>query len=228
MKSFEDIKKNRLLSEHNRLNVAKKRLNVPGGIAKSIRQKEQIDYSLSVLDNIDETVKMEISYNANLLFEFIYSETQYTIFTKMFYSRMLEYIRFIETGECVDNKFNPEVINLIKYFDFNLSDILKLVEFDSDVTLKDGFSKFINDYYGTNIPLLSEWVIMDENDRLLCTEEELKNYDISEICLQFKNGDFMINRFNSMYPMLYKKDMIEYFGEEHFSEDDDVYLRRNL
>ena len=201
MKSFEDIKKNRLLSEHNRLNVAKKRLNVPGSIAKSIRQKEQIDYSLSVLDNIDETVKMEISYNANLLFEFIYSETQYTIFTKMFYSRMLEYIRFIETGECVNNKFNPEVINLIKYFDFNLYDILKLVEFDSDVTLKDGFSKFINDYYGTNIPLLSEWVIMDENDRLLCTEEELKNYDISEICLQFKNGDFMINRFNSMYPM---------------------------
>ena len=228
MKSFEDIKKNRLLSEHNRLNVAKKRLNVPGSIAKSIRQKEQIDYSLSVLDNIDETVKMEISYNANLLFEFIYSETQYTIFTKMFYSRMLEYIRFIETGECVNNKFNPEVINLIKYFDFNLYDILKLVEFNSDVTLKDGFSKFINDYYGTNIPLLSEWVIMDENDRLLCTEEELKNYDISEICLQFKNGDFMINRFNSMYPMLYKKDMIEYFGEEYFSEDDDMCLRRNL
>lgn len=228
MKSFEDIKKNRLLSEHNRLNVAKKRLNVPGSIAKSIRQKEQIDYSLSVLDNIDETVKMEISYNANLLFEFIYSETQYTIFTKMFYSRMLEYIRFIETGECVNNKFNPEVINLIKYFDFNLYDILKLVEFDSDVTLKDGFSKFINDYYGTNIPLLSEWVIMDENDRLLCTEEELKNYDISEICLQFKNGDFMINRFNSMYPMLYKKDMIEYLGEEYFSEDDDMCLRRNL
>ena len=228
MKSFEDIKKNRLLSEHNRLNVAKRRLNVPGSIAKSIRQKEQIDYSLSVLDNIDETVKMEISYNANLLFEFIYSETQYTIFTKMFYSRMLEYIRFIETGECVNNKFNPEVINLIKYFDFNLYDILKLVEFDSDVTLKDGFSKFINDYYGTNIPLLSEWVIMDENDRLLCTEEELKNYDISEICLQFKNGDFMINRFNSMYPMLYKKDMIEYFGEEYFSEDDDMCLRRNL
>ena len=228
MKSFEDIKKNRLLSEHNRLNVAKKRLNVPGSIAKSIRQKEQIDYSLSGLDNIDETVKMEISYNANLLFEFIYSETQYTIFTKMFYSRMLEYIRFIETGECVNNKFNPEVINLIKYFDFNLSDILKLVEFDSDVTLKDGFSKFINDYYGTNIPLLSEWVIMDENDRLLCTEEELKNYDISEICLQFKNGDFMINRFNSMYPILYKKDMIEYFCEEYFSEDDDMCLRRNL
>ena len=228
MKSFEDIKKNRLLSEHNRLNVAKKRLNVPGSIAKSIRQKEQIDYSLSVLDNIDETVKMEISYNANLLFEFIYSETQYTIFTKMFYSRMLEYIRFIETGECVNNKFNPEVINLIKYFDFNLYDILKLVEFDSDVTLKDGFSKFINDYYGTNIPLLSEWVIMDENDRLLCTEEELKNYDISEICLQFKNGDFMINRFNSMYPMLYKKVMIEYFGEEYFSEDDDMCLRSNL
>ena len=141
---------------------------------------------------------------------------------------MLEYIRFIETGECVNNKFNPEVINLIKYFDFNLSDILKLVEFDSDVPLKDGFSKFINDYYGTNIPLLSEWVIMDENDRLLCTEEELKNYDISEICLQFKNGDFMINRFNSMYPMLYKKDMIEYFGEEYFSEDDDMCLRRNL
>lgn len=38
----------------------------------------------------------------------------------------------------------------------------------------------------------------------------------------------MINRFNSMYPMLYKKDMIEYFGEEYFSEDDDMCLRRNL
>lgn len=228
MKSFDDIKKDRILSEHNRLNVAKKRLNVPGGIAKSIRQKEQIDYSLSVLDNIDETVRMEISYNANLLFEFIYSETQYTIFTKMFYSRMLEYIRFIENGESVNGNFNFEVIHLIKYFDFNISDILKLVEFDSEDTLKDGFSKFINDFYGTNIPLLSEWVVMDENDRLLCTEEELKNYDISEICLQFKNGDFMINRFNSMYPMLYKKDMIQYFGEEYFNENTDKCLRRNL
>jgi hypothetical protein len=69
---------------------------------------------------------------------------------------------------------------------------------------------------------------MDENDRLLCTEEELKNYDISEICLQFKNGDFMINRFNSMYPMLYKKDMIQYFGEEYFNENTDKCLRRNL
>ena len=217
MRSFDDIKKIRLLSENNRLNVAKKRLNTSNSFSRIIKQKEQIDYSLSVIENIDEAVMMEISYNANLLFDLISSETQYTIFIKMFYSRILEYIRYIEKGEVDSEKFNKNVIDLIKYFDFTKEDILKLVEFRNDDSLKNEFSKFINNFYGTVIPNDSEWIIIDDDTRELFNEEELANLDIYDIYLQFRNGDFMINKFGSMYPMLYKKDMIEYFGEKLFN-----------
>lgn len=219
MRSFEDIKKNRLLSEHNRLNVARKRLNTSSGIARTIRQKEQIDYSLSVLDNIDETVKMEISYNANLLFDLISSETQYAVFIVMFYSRILEYIRYIEKGEFDLEKVNMKIVELIKYFDFTKDDILKLVELDSKDSLKDTFIKFINEFYGTEIPSEYEWVKIDEDTRALLNEEESATLDIYDIYLQFRNGDFMINKFNSMYPMLYKVDMIEYFGDKLVFDD---------
>ena len=217
MRSFDDIKKIRLLSENNRLNVAKKRLNTSNSFSRIIKQKEQIDYSLSVIENIDEAVMMEISHNANLLFDLISSETQYTIFIKMFYSRILEYIRYIEKGEVDSEKFNKNVIDLIKYFDFTKEDILKLVEFRNDDSLKNEFSKFINNFYGTVIPNDSEWIIIDDDTRELFNEEELANLDIYDIYLQFRNGDFMINKFGSMYPMLYKKDMIEYFGEQLFN-----------
>ena len=217
MRSFDDIKKIRLLSENNRLNVAKKRLNTSNSFSRIIKQKEQIDYSLSVIENIDEAVMMEISYNANLLFDLISSETQYTIFIKMFYSRILEYIRYIEKGEVDSEKFNKNVVDLIKYFDFTKEDILKLVEFRNDDSLKNEFSKFINNFYGTVIPNDSEWIIIDDDIRELFNEEELANLDIYDIYLQFRNGDFMINKFGSMYPMLYKKDMIEYFGEKLFN-----------
>lgn len=217
MRSFDDIKKIRLLSENNRLNVARKRLNTSNSFSRIIKQKEQIDYSLSVIENIDEAVMMEISHNANLLFDLISSETQYTIFIKMFYSRILEYIRYIEKGEVDSEKFNKNVVDLIKYFDFTKEDILKLVEFRNDDSLKNEFSKFINNFYGTVIPNDSEWIIIDDDTRELFNEEELANLDIYDIYLQFRNGDFMINKFGSMYPMLYKKDMIEYFGEKLFN-----------
>lgn len=219
MRSFDDIKKIRLLSENNRLNVARKRLNTSNSFSRIIKQKEQIDYSLSVIENIDEAVMMEISYNANLLFDLISSETQYTIFIKMFYSRILEYIRYIEKGEVDSEKFNKNVVDLIKYFDFTKEDILKLVEFRNDDSLKNEFSKFINNFYGTVIPNDSEWIIIDDDTRELFNEEELANLDIYDIYLQFRNGDFMINKFGSMYPMLYKKDMLEYFGEQLFNEE---------
>lgn len=219
MRSFEDIKKNRLLSEHNRLNVARKRLNTSSGIARTIRQKEQIDYSLSVLDNIDETVKMEISYNANLLFDLISSETQYAVFIVMFYSRILEYIRYIEKGEFDLEKVNIKIVELIKYFDFTKDDILKLVELDSKDSLKDTFIKFINKFYGTEIPSEYEWIKIDDDTRTLLNEEESVTLDIYDIYLQFRNGDFMINKFNSMYPMLYKVDMVEYFGDKLVFDD---------
>lgn len=217
MRTYEDIKKNRLLSENNRLNVARKRLNTSVGVARIIRQKEQIDYSLSVLENIDETIKMEISYNANLLFDLISNETEYTIFIKMFYSRILEYIRYIQKGEEESDKFDKKIVDLIKYFDFSKDDILKLVEFGSIDSLKNDFIRFINNSYGTDIPMESEWIVIDDETRDLFSEEELANLDIYDIYLQFRNGDFMINKFNSMYPMLYTKDMIEYFGRELFN-----------
>ena len=217
MRTYEDIKKNRLLSENNRLNVARKRLNTSVGVARIIRQKEQIDYSLSVLENIDETIKMEISYNANLLFDLISNETEYTIFIKMFYSRILEYIRYIQKGEEESDKFDKKIVDLIKYFDFSKEDILKLVEFGSIDSLKNDFIRFINNSYGTDIPMESEWIVIDDESRDLFSEEELANLDIYDIYLQFRNGDFMINKFNSMYPMLYTKDMIEYFGRELFN-----------
>ena len=201
MRSFDDIKKIRLLSENNRLNVAKKRLNTSNSFSRIIKQKEQIDYSLSVIENIDEAVMMEISHNANLLFDLISSETQYTIFIKMFYSRILEYIRYIEKGEVDSEKFNKNVVDLIKYFDFTKEDILKLVEFRNDDSLKNEFSKFINNFYGTVIPNDSEWIIIDDDTRELFNEEELANLDIYDIYLQFRNGDFMINKFGFMYPM---------------------------
>jgi hypothetical protein len=217
MRTYEDIKKNRLLSENNRLNVARKRLNTSVGVARIIRQKEQIDYSLSVLENIDETIKMEISYNANLLFDLISNETEYTIFIKMFYSRILEYIRYIQKGVEESDKFDKKIVDLIKYFDFSKDDILKLVEFGSIDSLKNDFIRFINNSYGTDIPMESEWIVIDDETRDLFSEEELANLDIYDIYLQFRNGDFMINKFNSMYPMLYTKDMIEYFGRELFN-----------
>lgn len=225
MKCFEDIKKSRLLSENNRLNVARKRLNTYTGVSRIIKQKEQIDYSLSVIENIDEAVMMEISYNANLLFDLISSETQYTVFIKMFYSRILEYIRYIEKGEIDSDKYNKNVVDLIKYFGFTKEDILKLVEFGNVDSLKDEFIKFINGFYGTVIPKDSEWIVMDDDTRELFNEEELANLDIYDIYLQFRNGDFMINKFGSMYPMLYKKDMIEYFGEQLFNGES-ISLRR--
>ena len=40
--------------------------------------------------------------------------------------------------------------------------------------------------------------------RELFNEEELANLDIYDIYLQFRNGDFMINKFNSMYPIYLK------------------------
>ena len=167
--------------------------------------------------DIDEAVMMEISYNANLLFDLISSETQYTVFIKMFYSRILEYIRYIEKEEIDSDKYNKNVVDLIKYFGFTKEDILKLVEFRNDDSLKNEFSKFINNFYGTVIPNDSEWIIIDDDTRELFNEEELGNLDIYDIYLQFRNGDFMINKFGSMYPMLYKKDMIEYFGEQLFN-----------
>ena len=156
MRSFDDIKKIRLLSENNRLNVARKRLNTSNSFSRIIKQKEQIDYSLSVIENIDEAVMMEISYNANLLFDLISSETQYTIFIKMFYSRILEYIRYIEKGEVDSEKFNKNVVDLIKYFDFTKEDILKLVEFRNDDSLKNELLyPIIHHYFATELCCLN-------------------------------------------------------------------------
>ena len=216
MRSYEEIRKNRLLIENNRLAVARKRLNGSLNTARNIRQKEQIDYSTAVIENIDEVVKIQISYNANLLFDLVSKETKFTVFTKMFYAKILEYIRYIENPKInLNSSFNPEIVELINFFGFTKKDILSLVDVNMNVSLKDEFIGFINEIYNTNIPRLSEWFELDDDLRDKLNDEELKNIDIYTIYLQFRNGDFVVEKFGCIYPLLYESDIVEYFGDEY-------------
>lgn len=206
MKTFNELKKNRLSSEKIKL-ANDNRYN------KQLAHFEQIKNSLEVIENIDEAVKIEIAIYANTLHDELRNEsTAYT-----FYSIFKKYIYDAETkfanGNIYSNNlelspgYNLMIIKSIQYLGFTIKDLQQLMDNNIDIFIKDVFINYINNFYNTYIPLSFEWKEYFDYPLPEC-KLEMTESNCRYSLLKLRNGD-LVSKEN--YPLKYEADILKEF-----------------
>ena len=219
MKTFEELKKTRLTNEKIKLVDAEKKYDDSHNNTwyQNYAYYKQMENSKKVIENIDESVKMEIALYTNILYDSLSEASNYCIFSENFNNLFQKYINDAETifkdGNIysfridLDALYPLEIIQAIVYFGFTKDDLQMLSKKQNGIITKDIFIQFINDCYGTNIPLKSEWVEFFAKP-MPQTIFEMKQYNCNHNLLLLRNGKLM----DGNYPLQYEDDILKKFN----------------
>lgn len=213
MKSIEILRRERLHKENDRIAHLLSLYNDSGidAVTKSELEK-RIKFSKLVIGNLNETVNIVIAKHANLLMNGIHESLKYFEFNDLFFSGINEYLNKVANLRCENNLYirnaesgyNLDIQRAILFFNFTYGEIKKIM-----VMTRDEFMCFINEKYGTNIPMLSEL----EDAKLRWSEsgndlEQVRNARKLKL-LGLRNGAFI----QTEYPLMFERDIIEQYDE---------------
>ena len=213
MKSIEILRRERLHKENDRIAHLLSLYNDSGidAVTKSELEK-RIKFSKLVIGNLNETVNIVIAKHANLLMNGIHESLKYFEFNDLFFSDINEYLNKVANLRCENNLYirnaesgyNLDIQRAILFFNFTYGEIKKIM-----VMTRDEFMCFINEKYGTNIPMLSEL----EDAKLRWSEsgndlEQVRNARKLKL-LGLRNGAFI----QTEYPLMFERDIIEQYDE---------------
>lgn len=225
MKTFDELKQDRIKFETEKINSETKSLEYDNPSEyKRTELKNNIKKRKRVLENIDEVVKSEIAYYINILYENLNIYQIHPNFDKLFYNDFIMFITKITNLSLTkDNKFkansyygyNLDVQDAILYFDFTLDELNFLVKEKFNQDTRDKFIIYINNQYGTDIPLLSKLEYAKKRLFECWFHEKLKfTKDKEHKILKAKNGEFMKkDRNRHIYPQYYQSSIIEYYDK---------------
>lgn len=215
MKSFEDLKKERILIEQQKLIDAQRKEKVINyNWNDSYKNYVQIANSQKVLENIDEAVKMEIALQTNILYQSLRDCSSYNSFYDVFRKYINDASTIFVDGNVYS--FHPElpalydysIIRAILYFGFTENDLQNLIDEKKDIRSRDNFVFFINNYYGTDIPLVYEFKLLSESP-LPETMLQKKKLNLELSLFRLRNGELM----DGNYPLQYEADILKQYGE---------------
>lgn len=213
MKSIEILRRERLHKENDRIAHLLSLYNDSGidAVTKSELEK-RIKFSKLVIGNLNETVNIVIAKHANLLMNGIHESLKYFEFNNLFFSDINEYLNKVANLRCENNLYirnaesgyNLDIQRAILFFNFTYGEIKKIMSMT-----RDEFMCFINEKYGTNIPMLSEL----EDAKLRWSEssndlEQVRNARKLKL-LGLRNGAFI----QTEYPLMFERDIIEQYDE---------------
>lgn len=206
MKTFEELKKQRLEKEEKIIALSREKLkNEP----ISEDQKSLINFkmqdAMKAVENIDEVVKMQIAYNVNSLFNGLEWYLLHGVTACISNPE--------KNGELLKNEHFLRLQQSISYFGITFKELKDLISGIFSGRTRDALVIFINDRFDTNIPLAAE--LIDAGQK--ATEVYLK--DSSEKNLAYKkyhilrltNGDYLEN---GEYPLYYQSDILAQYSND--------------
>lgn len=227
MKTFEELKLERLAIEERKLNDSKRKRGDNNSWNQEYTYYKQIKNSQEVIENIDEAVKMEIAANANILYNELLemSDSATPNRAAEFYLNLKKYIIDSDTkfkdGIYFDYpNLSPlypyDIIRVIKYFGFTQTDLYRLISEKIQIENRDDFIQFINNFYGTNIPLRTEWL-----ELRLIPINSTKEFNHKHLLLLLRNGELM----DGNYPLKYETDVLG-TSYKHQEQTDPVLIKK--
>ena len=217
MKSIEILRRERLHKENDRISHLLSLYNDSGidAVTKNELHK-RIDFSKKVSGNLNETINIVIAKHANLLMNGIHESLKYYEFNDLFFSDINAYLNRVANLNCVNNlyvriaesAYNLDIQRAILFFNFTYGEIKEIMKMT-----RDEFMCFINNKYGTNIPMMSEL----EEARLKWSEscndlEQVKNACEMKL-LGLRNGAYI----QTEYPLFFERDVISQYEELELS-----------
>ena len=225
MKTIKKLERERLHKENTRIRHLLAIYKDPSTDALTKDEiKKRIKFCKLAIGNLPETVKIEIAKHANLLMNGIQESMKYNEFRNLFNSDINQYLSRVASLKLKNNRYvkeknsgyNLDMQRAILFFDFTEDEIKKIM-----TMTRDEFIVFINEQYGTQIPMLEELRIAEErrqnayNDTLeqvKCAKEK--------VILQVRNGVYI----QTEYPLYYEHQVIEYYDK--LIEDAEKELKR--
>ena len=213
MKSIDVLRRERLRKENDRIAHLLSLYNDSGidAVTKNELYK-RIDFSKKVIGNLNETINIVIAKHANLLMNGIQESLRYYEFNDLFFSDINEYLNRVANLRCennlyvknADSGYNLDIQRAILFFNFTYGEIKKIM-----CMTRDEFMCFINEKYGTNIPMMSELEEAREKWNNSCNDlEQVKNAKNLKL-LGLRNGAFI----QTEYPLMFERDIIEQYDE---------------
>lgn len=213
MKTINMLERERLHKENERIShlLAIYNDSATDAVTKGEIEK-RIKFCKRAIGNLSETVKIEIAKHANLLMNGIHESLKYFEFNDLFFSDINAYLSRVANLNCVNNLYvrnaesgyNLDIQRAILFFNFTYGEIKEIMKMT-----RDEFMCFINNKYGTNIPMMSEL----EEARLKWSEscndlEQVKNARELKL-LGLRNGAYI----QTEYPLFFERDIIEQYDE---------------
>ena len=225
MKTIKKLERERLQKENTRIRHLLAIYNDSSTDALTKDEiKKEIKFCKLAIGNLPETVKIEIAKHANLLMNGIQESMKFDEFRNLFNSDINQYLSRVASLKLKNNRYvkeknsgyNLDMQRAILFFNLTEDEIKKIM-----TMTRDEFMVFINEQYGTQIPMLEELRIAEErrqnayNDTLeqvKCAKEK--------VILQIRNGVYI----QTEYPLYYEHQVIEYYDK--LIEDAEKELKR--
>lgn len=236
MKTFNEIKEERLNCENRiidnaRIMVEKHRDFYP----IYSRYNEELMRSKNFLKNVDENVRLEIVVFARELFdELSHSYIEYmreNNHSSMTFLDHVQHIISLSKNEYADELFcvfgNDKILKLIRYFGITEEDITIFKEKRLDIVLRSIWMEYINKFYGTDIPGITEYERLDKLFTYdLQHDDNSRIYSKYDLLLKIRNGEMSEIRTDEgrVYPLITREEFVRDYGDlEHIES---MVLRR--
>lgn len=210
MRTFEELKTLRINAEELKISIAKETKEKNFNWVSRFNCEEQIKKSSKVIENIEETITIEIAYYANVLYNNLLAVYSTSKFSLSLYAILKKHVDELRKNTlCWYSKENNcELLKVLGYFNFTEEDLQRINDKKSNLMFKDELMNFINNVYGTFIPLSQEWneLMLDKDlkNETACREQNRK-FSL----LKLKNGQLVDG---SVYPLVYQKDILNVYG----------------
>lgn len=225
MKTLKKLERERLHKENTRIRHLFAIYNDPSTDALTKDEiKKRIKFCKLAIGNLPETVKIEIAKHANLLMNGIQESMKFDEFRNLFNSDINQYLSRVASLKLKGNRYvklinsgyNLDMQRAILFFGFTEEEIKKIM-----TMTRDEFMVFINEQYGTQIPMLEELRSIEEKrqraynntlEQIKCAKEK--------VILQVRNGVYI----QTEYPLYYEHQVVEYY--DGLIEDAEKELKR--
>ena len=213
MKNIELLRRERLRVENERISHLLALYNdsaTPGSTKSELLKR--IDYSKLVIGNLNETINIMIAKHANLFMNGLIESLKYFEFNDLFFTDINAYLNRVANLRCENNLYirnaesgyNLDMQRAVLFFNFTYGEILEIRRMT-----RDEFMTFINNKYGTNIPMLGEL----EEAKLKWSEscddlEQVKNARELKL-VGLRNGAFV----QTEYPLFFERDVLEQYDQ---------------
>lgn len=225
MKTFNEIKEERLLCEDRIINNAKNMIEKHKDYYPLYsRYNEELMRSNYFLKNVDENVRLEIVVFARELFDEIsHSYIEYmreNNDSNMTFLDHFKQIISLSKSEYADELFsvfsNNNILKLIRYFGITDEDINMFKDKKTDIVLRGIWMDYINQLYGTDIPSVRDYEKLDKLFVYFMQHEDTSRlYSKYDLLLKIRNGEMSEIKTDEgrVYPLMTRCEFVKSFGE---------------